>query len=492
MDLCGPMRVQSVNGKLYVSVVVDDYSRYTWVFFLHSKHEASEVIISFIKKTQENLQLQVQRVRTDNGTEFKNKTLAKFFDEDVGKLKAKRDIGVFVGYSKESAAFRIYSKRTRKIHESVNPANMAEALRDADWVRAMQEELDQFARLKVWILVPGPKCKTIIKTKWIFKNKKDESSLVIRNKARLVAFGYSQQEDVKTVFLNGILKEQVYVGQPPGFVSTQYPNHVYALDKALYGLKQAPRYILDILKRFGMKNYDTVPTPIVEQAKPKLDLVGKPFNHTDYRSMIGLLMYVTSSRTDIMFATCMCTRYQENPNEHHVFAIERIFRYLKGTINLGLWYSKDSDFDLTAYSDADHAGSKSEYVAVSGCCAQVLWMRTQLTDDGFCYNKVSIYCDSKSSIAISCNLITLSFNHEDKELKKIIKERNNMFLDFFKEEDNNENLKGEEIIRDKNWNTHENPLEKGHNKETEGEEIGNEEVEGNKDKCKENEENEEK
>nr|GFB15177.1 integrase, catalytic region, zinc finger, CCHC-type, peptidase aspartic, catalytic [Tanacetum cinerariifolium] len=81
MDLCGPMCVQSINGKRYVLVVVDDYSRYTWVFFLHSKDEASDVIISFIKKTQVNLQLQVQSVRTDNGTEFKNKTLAKFFDE---------------------------------------------------------------------------------------------------------------------------------------------------------------------------------------------------------------------------------------------------------------------------------------------------------------------------------------------------------------------------------------------------------------------------
>nr|GEX41733.1 copia protein [Tanacetum cinerariifolium] len=138
----------------------------------------------------------------------------------------------------------------------------------------MQEELDQFARLKVWRLVPRPEGKSVIKTKWIFKNKKDESNLVIRNKVRLVAVGYSQQEwidydetfapiarieairlflayaahkdftvyqmDVKTTFLNGILKEEVYVSQPPGFVSKQYPDHVYALDKALYGLKQAP------------------------------------------------------------------------------------------------------------------------------------------------------------------------------------------------------------------------------------------------------------
>nr|GEZ67707.1 hypothetical protein [Tanacetum cinerariifolium] len=340
---------------------------------------------------------------------------------------------------------------------SIEPANVAEALRDADW--------------------------TIIKTKWIFKNKKDESSLVIQNKARLIVVGYLQQEginydetsaavarieairlflayaahkdftvfqmDVKTTFLNGILKEEMYVGQPLGFVRKQYPDHVYALDKALYGLKQAPRewynvlsqflidsgfqkgsidttlfikkkgkhimliqiyvddiifgstnlkyctkfsdlmvkrfemsmmgemkfflglqvyqisnrifinlskYILDILKRFGMEICDTIPTPMVKQAKLKLDLVGEPVDHTDNQSMIGLLMYVTSSRPDIMFATCMCARYQANPNEHHVSAVKRIFCYLKGTIYLGLWYLKDSGFDLTAYSYADHAG----------------------------------------------------------------------------------------------------------------------------------------
>nr|GEY81483.1 copia-type Pol polyprotein [Tanacetum cinerariifolium] len=317
-------------------------------------------------------------------------------------------------------------------------------------------------------------------------NKKDESSLVIRNKARLVAVGYSQQEwidydetfapvsrieairlflayaahkdftvfqmDVKTAFLNGILKEEVYVGQPPGFVSKQYPDHVYALDKALYGLKQAPRAWYDILSQFLIESgfqkgsVDTtifikkkVPTPMVEQAKLKLDLVGKPVDHTYYRSMIGSLMYVTSSRPDIMFATCMCARYQASPNEHHVSAVKRIFRYLKGTINIGLWYPKDFGFDLTAYLDADYAGchldrkctsgsvqflgdklvcwsskkqncmsistAESEYVTVFGCCAQVLWMHTQLIDYGFFYDKVPIYGDSKSAIAISCNLV---------------------------------------------------------------------------------------
>nr|GEZ25344.1 hypothetical protein [Tanacetum cinerariifolium] len=215
------------------------------------------------------------------------------------------------------------------------------------------------------------------------------------------------QMDVKTVFLNGILEKEVYVGQPPGFVSKQYPDHVYALDKALYGMKQAPRAWYDVLSKFLIDSgFQKVHTPLVEQVKLKLDLVGKPVDHTDYRSMIGSLMYVTSSRPDIMFATC-------------------------------LWYLKDSGFDLTAYSDADHArchldrkstygsvqflGEKlvcwspkkqncvsistteSEYVAVSSCYAQVLWMRIQLTDYGFFYDKVPIYYDSNSAIAISCS-----------------------------------------------------------------------------------------
>nr|GEW30630.1 copia protein [Tanacetum cinerariifolium] len=300
-----------------------------------------------------------------------------------------------------------------------------QSLRDAEWVSAMKEELDQFARLKVWRLVPRPEGKSVIKTKCIFKNKKDESSLVIRNKARLVAVGYSQQE--------GIDYDETFA--PVARIEAIRLFLAYAAHKDFTVFQMD--YILDILKRFGMENCDTVPTSMVEQAKLKLDLVGKPVDHTDYRSMIGSLMYVTLSRPDIMFSTCMCARYQANPNEHHVSAFKRIFRYLKGTINLGLWYPKDCGFDLTAYSDADHAGchldrkstsgsvqflgdklvcwsskkqnyvsisiAESEYVAVSSCCAQVLWMRTQLTDYGFFYDKVPIYCDSKSAIAISCN-----------------------------------------------------------------------------------------
>nr|GEX32465.1 hypothetical protein [Tanacetum cinerariifolium] len=129
------------------------------------------------------------------------------------------------------------------------------------------------------------------------------------------------------------------------------------------------KYILDILKRFGLENCDTVPTPMVEQAKLKLDLAGKPVDLTDYRSMIRSLMYVALSRPDIMFATCD---------------------------KLVCWSSKKQNY--VSISTAE-----SEYVTVSGYCAQVLWMRTQLMDYGFFYDNVPIYYDSKSAIAISCN-----------------------------------------------------------------------------------------
>ncbi|KAI3692747.1 hypothetical protein L6452_32569 [Arctium lappa] len=415
------------------------------------------------------------------------------------------------------------------------PTRVSEALADPEWVISMQEELNQFDALKFWRLVPKPKGKTIIGTKWIFKIKKDEAGTVIRNKARLVAKGYRQEEgidydetyapvarleairmflayaahknftvfqmDVKTAFLNGILKEEVYVSQPEGFVNHENPNHVYILDKALYGLKQAPRawydvlstflvksvfskgmvdttlcikkekadiiliqiyvddiifgstntkycknfanlmvsrfqmnlmgemnfflglqvkqfstgifinqskYIREIIRKFQMENTKPIGTPMAPETKIGTDPSGKAVDIRTYRGMIGSLMYLTSSRPDIMFSTCLCARYQANPKEIHLTAVKRIFRYLKGTADLGLWYPKDTSFELTAYTDADHAGCMLDRKSTSGHVQflgdkLVLWMRTQLRDYGFHFNKIPIYCDSKSAIAITAN-----------------------------------------------------------------------------------------
>ncbi|GKB61936.1 copia protein [Tanacetum coccineum] len=164
----------------------------------------------------------------------------------------------------------------------------------------------------------------------------DAENTVIWNKSRLVAKGYGQEEgidfeesftpmDVKTTFLNGPLKEEVFVRQPDGFVNPDFPNRVYRLKKALYGLKQAPR-----------------------------------------ACMIGGLMYLTASRPDIAFAAFICARYQASPTEKHLKEVKMIFRYLRQTINMGLWYSKDSGFELIAYSDADHAGCNDDCKSTSG------------------------------------------------------------------------------------------------------------------------------
>jgi hypothetical protein len=170
---------------------------------------------------------------------------------------------------------------------SIEPYRIEDALRDPDWVVAMQEELNNFSRNEVWHLVPHPN-QNVVGTKWVFRNKKDEHGMVTRNKARLVAKGYSQvngldfdetytpvarlesirillayatyhgfqlyQMDVKSAFLNGPIKEEVYVEQPPGFEDSEYPDHVYKLSKALYGLKQAPRTWYECMRDFLITN----------------------------------------------------------------------------------------------------------------------------------------------------------------------------------------------------------------------------------------------
>ncbi|GJY03009.1 retrovirus-related pol polyprotein from transposon TNT 1-94 [Tanacetum coccineum] len=197
------------------------------------------------------------------------------------------------------------------------------------------------------------------------------------------------------------------------------------------------KYALEILKKYGLDSSASVDTPMVEKMKLDEDRQGKLVDPTRFRGMVGSLMYLSASRPDIVFVVCMCARYQAKPTEKHLHAIKRIFRYLKGTIHMGLWYPKDSGFALRAFADADYAGcqdtrrstsgsaqflgdklvswsskkqksmaistTEAEYIALSGCCAQILWMRSQLSDYGFTFNKIPLYCDNQSAIALCCN-----------------------------------------------------------------------------------------
>nr|GEV32720.1 putative reverse transcriptase, RNA-dependent DNA polymerase [Tanacetum cinerariifolium] len=243
--------------------------------------------------------------------------------------------------------------------------------------------------------------------------------------------------DVKSSFIYGTIEEEVYVYQPPGFKDPDYPDKVYNVVKTLYGLYQTPRawyetlanYLMDngfqrgkidhtlfIKKKFGLTDGKSASTPI-DTEKPLLkDPDGKDVDVHIYRSMIGSLMYLTLSRPDIMLAVCACACFQVTPKASHLHAVKRIFRYLKGKPHLGLWYPKDSPFNLVAYSDSNCARAsldrksttggcqflgcrliywqckkqtvvatsltEAKYVAAVSCCAQVLWIQNQLLDYG--------------------------------------------------------------------------------------------------------------
>nr|GEY77915.1 retrovirus-related Pol polyprotein from transposon TNT 1-94 [Tanacetum cinerariifolium] len=489
MDLCGLMRIANINGKWYVLVIVDDYSRYTWVHFLRSKDETPEVIKTFLKR----ITVLFQKPDISFLHVFEALCYPKNDREDIGKLGAKGDIGFFIGYSADSYAYRVYNQSSkpklqsmtfgqissglnltyapstittqqptegelellfeamyddyiggqpsaalRTVPAPIQPETVADnvpnAMFDANifvnlfatssiiaaessssqyvdpsnmhtfyqpyphefqWTKdhpleqvigepsrpvltrnQLRSDGDMcmyaltFKRLDVWVLVSAPDNITPLTLKWLLKNKHDEEKTIIRNKSRLVVRGYRQEEgiyfeesfasvarmesiriflayaahksftvfqmDVKTAFLHGMLKEDVDVYQPDGFIDADHPSHVLKLKKALYGLKQAPRawcFDDDIL---------------VVQV------------YVD-----DIIFGYTHPRPNIVHATCLCARYQAKPIEKHLKEVKRIFRYLWGTINIGLWYTKDSGFELTRFLDVDYVGCKDTFKSTS-------------------------------------------------------------------------------------------------------------------------------
>nr|GFA23220.1 retrovirus-related Pol polyprotein from transposon TNT 1-94 [Tanacetum cinerariifolium] len=402
MDLCGPMCVESVNGKKYILVIVDDYSRFTWVKFLRSKDEAPDFIIKFLKMIQVGISHKTYVARSSHALCYPTND-----SENLGKLQPKANIGIFIGYAPTKKAFWIYNGHSKRIiktihvhfdeltamaseqsssgptlhemtpatitpeviapiaqvvapgpvestgspslttvdqdapspsnsqttpktqspiilndveddnhdldvahmnndlffvstrlqlHEQalfyyydafltfVEPKTYKDALTQSCCIEAMQEELNEFEHLELWELIPRPNKVIVITLKWIYKVKLDELGGILKNKARLVACGYHQEEgidfeesfapvarleairiflayaahknmviyqmDVKIAFLNDKLREEVYVSQPNGFVDPDNPNHVYKLEKALYGLEQALRAWYNMLSSF--------------------------------------------------------------------------------------------------------------------------------------------------------------------------------------------------------------------------------------------------
>nr|GEV17215.1 hypothetical protein [Tanacetum cinerariifolium] len=303
------------------------------------------------------------------------------------------------------------------------PKKIFDALKDPSWVEAMQEELLQFKIQNVWILVDGPEGEEEIGYEEVFAPVvRIEAIRLFLAYAYFMAFTVYRM-DVKSAFLYGTINEEVYVMQPPGFQDLEIPNRVYKVEKAMYGLHQAPRawygtlseyllangfqkgtidqtlefealmhdkfqmsamgelnfllglhvlqkkdgiflsqdkYVGDILKKFGYSDVKSANTPMDKENPWGKDGPSKDVELHLYRSMIRSLMYLTASRLDIMFAICARARHQLTPKECHLYAVRRIFRYLKGHPKLGLWYPKESLFDLVAYSDSDYGGATQD------------------------------------------------------------------------------------------------------------------------------------
>nr|GEX01381.1 hypothetical protein [Tanacetum cinerariifolium] len=567
--LCSACAVgkKSVNGKKYILVIVDDYSRFTWVKCLRSKDEAPDFIIKFLKMIQVRLKVPVRHFdeligmaseQCSSGTALNEMTPATISSGLVQKpssltpyvppsrnnwdllfqpmfnellnpppsvaFQAPAVIASIIETSQHNSKWtkdhpldNIIDQLSRpvftrlQLHEqalfcyydafltSVEPKTYKDALTQSSWIEAMQEELNKFERLEVWELVPRTNKVIAITLKWIYKVKLDELGGILKNKARLVARGYRQEEgiDFEDSFAPVARLEAIRIFshmpltrtcQPDGFVDQGNPNHVYKLKKALYGLKQAPRawydmlssFLIsqdfsngsmdptlfirrngnDLLLKYGFESCDPVDTPMVEKSKLDEDNEGKAVDLLHYHGMIGTLLYLTASRPDLEFAICMCARYQARPTEKHIHAVKRIFQYLCGTVNRGLWYSNDSSVALTAFTYADHAGcqdtrrstsgslqflgemliswsskrqksdaissTKAEYIALYGCCAQNLWMRSQLTDYGLGFNKIPMYCDNKTVIALCCNNVQHSRSKHIDIRYHFIKEQRNV------------------------------------------------------------------
>nr|GEW78078.1 retrovirus-related Pol polyprotein from transposon TNT 1-94 [Tanacetum cinerariifolium] len=552
MDLCGPMWVASINGKKYILVIVDDYSRYTWTLFLRSKDETPEVLKEFLTMIQRNLQALVITVRTD------------IVGEHMDKMKEKGDLCILVGYFTQSKGYRVYNKRTRLIVESIhirfdeikemsetsvandtsvlvpqrqkasdydnsNPVPQQQNVSSSvDAHVPSQQELDlifgplydEFSNASsnpqdtqpTTNIQPtsAPSTPTYVHAKENNDNQAEKEHLPDDEFTNSLSKGYAQEEDidfeesfapvacleavqiffayaahksfpiyqmdVKTTFLNGPLKEeqaprawydehlkfltskgltkgtidptlftirygedillvQIYIDDII-FVSTntkyskRFENLMHSrFEMSLMGemkfflglqIYQSPRgifinqakYVLEILHKHGMEKGQSIGTPMATKPKLDADLSGNPVDQTDNRSKIGSLVYLTSSRPYIVQAVCFCKRYQSQPTVKHLKEVKRIYRYLRGTINIGLWYLNGSSFGLIAFSDADHAGcidtrkstfggiqflcdklvswmskkqdcttmslAEAKYVALSASCAQVMWMRTQL------------------------------------------------------------------------------------------------------------------
>nr|GEZ44323.1 uncharacterized mitochondrial protein AtMg00810-like [Tanacetum cinerariifolium] len=239
--------------------------------------------------------------------------------------------------------------------------HVAKSLEDPFWVAAMQEEMQQFYHQQVWKLVPLLAGKIAIGTKWILKNKRDARGIVVyvddiifgsTNKAWCDEFEVLMKDE----FEMSAMGELTFF---LGLQVKQLPDGIFI---------SQDKYVKDMLKKFDMESVRTATTPYEVPKHKSKDDPDDAINVHLFRSMIGSLMYLTASRPDIIFAVSACSRHQVIPLNSHLNVVKKIFKYLKGQPNLGLWYPRDSPFQLEAYNDSDYAGSHGDRKSTTGGC----------------------------------------------------------------------------------------------------------------------------
>ncbi|KAK6148389.1 hypothetical protein DH2020_019301 [Rehmannia glutinosa] len=312
----------------------------------------------------------------------------------------------------------------------------------------MKEELKSMYDNRVWDLVELPERSKRVGCKWIFKTKRDSNGNIERYMARLVARGYTQKDgiDYKETFSPVSKKDSLRIvmalqgefemsmmGELNFFLGLQ----IKQCQEGIY-ISQS-KYTKELLKKFGIEEGRTVSTLMATNVKIDKDEKGKSVDESKYRGMIGSLLYLTASRPDILHVVCLCARFQSNPKESHMSVVKRIFRYLKGTIQYGLFYPKNENFSLKGYRDSDYAGNiddrkstsgscqflgdclvswflkkqncvslltaEAEYISTAFCCTQLLWMKQTLADYKCSFESVPIFCDNISAINIAQNLV---------------------------------------------------------------------------------------
>nr|GEX05975.1 uncharacterized mitochondrial protein AtMg00810-like [Tanacetum cinerariifolium] len=465
MDLFGPTFVKSLQKKMYCLVVSDDYSRFTWVFFLATKDETSGILKSFITGIKNLVDHKVKVIRCDNETEFKNREMSQFCEMKghFGKFNGKADECFFVRYSLNSKAFRVFNSRTKIVEENLhigfsestpnivgtqsNGFTGTIASDNACQNRKEIEPLKNYILIPLWSVDPPFSQEP--------ESSRDDGSKPLSDDGKKVDEDPKKENECNDQEKEDNVSSTNNVNTVSSIVNTAGTNRVNAVgenisielqfdpnmpfledvstfdfsrddedDGAVTDMNNLDTTIQELCiafeklmhEKFQMSSIGELTFFLGLQVKQKKDEDGAKVDVHMYRSMIGSLMYLTSSRPDIMFAVCACARYQVNLKISHLHAVKRIFRYLKGQPKLGLWYTKDSPIDLVAFSDSDYAvasldrKSKTggcqflgcrliswqckkqtvvanstievEYVVASSCCGQVLWIHNQLLDYG--------------------------------------------------------------------------------------------------------------